>query len=553
MKENKIIKAIKNQNKLYLFSKILFSTLFALTIFFDSALVFVQNLRATVNEIYFSNITLKNILVFIVTWIITFVLLTIIEYVVSKIEDEIYIKQKNERKKKRVFLIIFCILLLLWMPYILSYFPGGIFADTQASIKQCLHLQSYDNMNPLAYTLIIKVCLSIGEIFNSAQLGINILGICQIVIMDLILSYFVYWLYKRDFSNTILVMVTIFFGCFKLIPMYALSMWKDTPFSLALFLYIITIAQIVYENGRKLNDKKQIVQYCILIFAISFLRGNGFYIALASTIMVLIVYRKNKISKFLIAAISTLCLAFIIKGPIFSALNLNDTTGGWNAVMINQIFYVKVNDGNITEEQNNLINSMCETTRLKEVYRPLLLDATTVDPAFNKQFIATNNSQIKQLWFELMIQNPVLYVKAYLLNTLGFWNVNRVFPDAYMSNFMWPGTEEIIDVQQTDYIEKWMGQSIIGNIQVTKLYSSAIFLFIMLASMIFTIKNKRYKNLLIYLPALFTWGTIVLATPIAFSLRYVYILVLITPVNFIIPFIKGEETKLIEGKIKNKI
>ena len=60
----------------------------------------------------------------------------------------------------------------------------------------------------------------------------------------------------------------------------------------------------------------------------------------------------------------------------------------------------------------------------------------------------------------------------------------------------------------------------------------------MLTSMIFAIKNKNYKNLLIYLPALFTWGTIVLATPIAFSLRYVYILVLMIPLDFVIPFLQ---------------
>ena len=65
----------------------------------------------------------------------------------------------------------------------------------------------------------------------------------------------------------------------------------------------------------------------------------------------------------------------------------------------------------------------------------------------------------------------------------------------------------------------------------------------MLASMIFTVYKKNYKNLLMYLPALFTWGTIMLATPIAFSLRYVYILVLMIPLDFIIPFLSNEKNK----------
>ena len=73
--------------------------------------------------------------------------------------------------------------------------------------------------------------------------------------------------------------------------------------------------------------------------------------------------------------------------------------------------------------------------------------------------------------------------------------------------------------------------------------NAKIFLFFMLTSMVYSIKNKRYKNLLIYLPALFTWGTIMLATPIAFSMRYVYILVLIVPMDFVIPFLSKDNSE----------
>lgn len=538
-------KEVKQKNTLYIIFKIILTTIFSLTIFVDSTLVFTEKIRGKINEIYFTDVTLRNILVFIGTWILTFLVLTLIEFVVSKIENEIYKNKENSEntgKKKRVFFIVFGVLLLLWMPYILSYFPGGVFADTKASIMQCLHITHYDNLNPLAYTLLIKICLMIGDIFKSQQLGLNIFGICQIITMAGILAYFVYWLYKKNFSNIVLVLVTLFFGVFKLIPMYALSIWKDTTFSLALFLYIINIASIVIKDGKNLNTTKQIITYVFLLLAVSFLRNNGLYVALATTIIIAIVYRKNKILKFAISALATFVLIFVVQGPIFTLLGINQNTNGTgNAVILNQIFYVGVTDGNMTEEQKEIINNMCEIEHLKKDYSPLLLDDTGHSEGFNAEFISTHKSEINKLWIELFIQNPISYIRAYLLNTLGYWDVNKALPDAYVSNVMWSGTDELIDVHQTDYVEKIMGQSIIGKIKVNKLYSSAIFLFIMLTSMIFTIKKKKYKNLLIYLPALFTWGTIVLATPIAFSMRYVYILVLMTPFNFIIPFLKNED------------
>lgn len=533
---------LKEKNILYIMCKIFFSTIFSFAIFLDSKLIFIQNIRAKVNEVYFDETKSNNVIILIITWIITYIILTIIGIIIDKIDQKFYI-EKRFKNKKSVFFIILAIILLFWMPYILTFFPGGIFSDTQTSIKQCLRIISYDNVNPLAYTLLIKICLVIGDFFNSAQIGMNIFGIMQILIMASILAYSVYWLYKKNVSIVVLVFITMFFSLFKLFPMYALSIWKDTPFCLALYAYVILIGEIVYKKGKNLNSIKINILYSLLFIAISFLRNNGFYVVLATTICILIAYRKNKILKFLIFSIITSIVVVMIKGPLFTLIGINKTTngGGWNAIKISQIFYTEVMGGDINPEQEELINKMCNIEKLKEVYSPFLLDATTVTPEFNNMFISEHKSEIDKLWIDLLLKNPDLYIKGYLLNTLGYWDVNRVFVDAYISDFTWSGTDEIIDFHQMDIIEKVTGKSIKDDIKLTRLYSSGIFLFMMLASMACTIKTKKYKNILMYLPALFTWGTIILAAPIAFSMRYVYILVLMVPYNFIIPFLKTSE------------
>lgn len=543
---------LKEKNILYIMCKLFFSTIFSIMFFLDRKLVFVQNIRAKATEVYFNETRTQNILVLILTCIITYIILTIIGIIFDKLEPKFYMKKKI-KNKKRIFFIVLAIILLFWMPYILTYFPGGIFSDTQVSIKQCLRINSYDNVNPLAYTLLIKICLIIGNFFNSAQIGMNIFGIMQIVMMASILSYSVYWLYRKNVSIVVLSFITLFFSLFKLFPMYALSIWKDTPFCLALYMYVILIGEIVYKNGKNLNSIKINILYSIIFIAVSFLRNNGFYVVLVTTICIIIAYRKNKILKFLIFSVITSILVFMIKGPLFNLIGINKTTNGgeWNAIKVSQIFYTEVMNGDINQEQEELVNKMCKIEKLKEVYSPFLLDATTIAPEFNDMFISEHQSEINKLWLELLFKNPDLYLKGYLLNTLGYWDANKVFIDAYISDFTWPGTEEIIDFHQTDIIENITGKSIKENIRITKLYSSGIFLFITLASMVFTIKTKNYKKLLMYLPALFTWGTIMLATPIAFSMRYVYILVLMVPYNFIIPFLKLEDEDEKREKIQS--
>ena len=96
---------------------------------------------------------------------------------------------------------------------------------------------------------------------------------------------------------------------------------------------------------------------------------------------------------------------------------------------------------------------------------------------------------------------------------------------------------------QIDYIEKLTGQSIKSIITPSAPISSAVFGFVAIFGCVLTIYKKRYKNLLIYLPAILTWATVLIAAPLAFSLRYVYILVLILPLGLILPILNQEHRK----------
>ena len=53
-----------------------------------------------------------------------------------------------------------------------------------------------------------------------------------------------------------------------------------------------------------------------------------------------------------------------------------------------------------------------------------------------------------------------------------------------------------------------------------------------------TIYRKKYNYLIIYVPALLTYLSILVATPVAFTLRYIYILVLTIPLYFFLAFSK---------------
>lgn len=554
----------KNQlknNKIYSFVKILFCIVFSFFIMMDSTLVFGGDIVGKLLDNYFTSITYHNIGIFIITFLISYLVITLIEVIVDKLKDKVYSKKIIEHKSKKIFIIAFAIILVLWLPYILSFFPGGIFADTIVSINEALGNTKLYNHNPVLYTLILRLFFNIGMAFsdsNGISLGLMLFTTAQVIAMDGVISYFIYWTYKRGISLKYVILEILFFGLFKLIPLYAISLWKDTIFCLALFLYIIFLADIVYEKGKNLTKVTGIIHYLILMTLVIFLRNNGIYIILFTTIILFFIFRKKllkQLRRFSIATIIMILICYTIQGPIFKMLNMNTEFVENLGMFLQQICYVVSKDGNMTEEQKEFINNIMPIESIKSAYSPCLIDSIKWSTEFNSKYIEDNKGKFFKVWFQMFLQNPVAYVKAYLLNSIGFWDVNEATFNAYTNHTMWPTLQEAPEYKQNDYIEKLTNHSIRNLLEPQTPISSAVFLFITLIGFIITVYRKKYVNLLIYCPIIATWLTIMVAVPVAFALRYVYILVLALPMSIIIPFLdvkETEETKLLRESNKRK-
>ena len=71
-------------------------------------------------------------------------------------------------------------------------------------------------------------------------------------------------------------------------------------------------------------------------------------------------------------------------------------------------------------------------------------------------------------------------------------------------------------------------------------------------SMVYVIKNKRYSNLIMFVPVLMVLATLLVASPIAFSLRYMFSLVAIMPFSLVFPMIEKENISEEKAKTVKK-
>ena len=519
--------------------RLLVALLFAIAFYLNYNLAYVDDIYAAADKIFFYPKTTQAFAYSFIVFIVVFLGITAFHTVSSKIKISYNpVARTPEKRDYLLWVIIFILLICAWSPYILSYFPGGIYPDTATCIGQA-RSGAYNNQQPLLYTMLFKICIIIAGELHAVML----FSILQIIFMAACFSYILYRLNLHDVNKFVLVLVLLYFALFNLIPLYVVSLWKDSLFSVALLMYIFKLTESVLLS-KDAPERLEIVQIIIWMVLSMFLRNNGIYVMILTSVILSLVYGKSLLKDYKVFFISTfaaLILTYIVQGPVFSKLNLNGPFVENLGVLQQQVAYVQVIGGDMTEEQAEFLNKVMPLETMKGFYRPFVVDTIKWCDQYNNEFLEENKGEFLKVWAGMLKENPKLYMDAYLYITLGYWNPFKQSEVSYINPQMWPDLVEVDRYWQKDVIRDMTGNSIRENLYPKTLYSSALFLFITL--ILFTLSvNKKDKSWLAFVPALTTYLTVFLATPLAFALRYVYIVVLTVPLFIIIPFLQCSDS-----------
>lgn len=300
----------------------------------------------------------------------------------------------------------------------------------------------------------------------------------------------------------------------------------------------------LYLNIQKNKWNFQIaLRFIVAMFLVAFTRNNGIYVVAFSTfVFVAATFKKVFIKKkttycLILFAISAI---IFIQGPIYQWGGVAQTDAIESlGIPLQQIGSVVAYDGHITEDQKECINRFIPYENIKEHYSPALDDNLKWFGGLDYVYLSGHKREFMKLWVRLFIQNPKTYLQAYLLATAGFWNVDVATGDAYVQNFIWPNS---YDLHQTDYFEKWCGFSFQHFVNPRHRISCAWFFWIFFICMILVMKNYGWRKSYLFTPQIGTWLTLMLATPIASSLRYIAPLLFTLPFVIILPILLKRET-----------
>ena len=467
-------------------------------------------------------------------------------FILEKNYFKINIDKKNKLISKKKFLLFSTIIgFLLYLPYLLKLYPGVLSFDSYTQLSQILGNTVYSNHHPILHTFIIKLFYDFGVLISgNNNIGILMYFIFQMLCASFIFSWVTYTLYKNNINKYYLIFLWLFFFITPYNAIYSITMWKDILFS-----YIVLFMSIFiwdhYYNQETWTVKNKII-FTILSILICLLRSNGFYAYIIFIVLFYFLYKKE-FRKILMEIIITLVITIIFKYPLLSLLKIKQPDFIESlSIPLQQVAYVIRKDGNISQEEKELISKICNYEEIKNdqdhyhISNPVKNNIREND---KDNYLEKNKFEYLKLWFNIGIKNLKYYKDAYALQTRGYYYHNYGKYWVYLKDLTTDGIYGKIDIERKDYLPSFFSKTVDTALKINDFIhyhfgSLAISLYIVLISLFITINKK--KNILIYIIPLSIVATLLIATPVACEFRYFYPIYLIAPAFLIISFKRGD-------------
>lgn len=396
---------------------------------FSTFLVLGNSIK-TNSTVEYNNIGIYFAIIFL-SFIITAILVQIYK-LIEKIENKEDNTEKKKLSEKKKNLIIFFIILICWVPVFLAAYPGYFCYDAMTQITNRIQGILTD-WHPVLYSLTISsIIMLVTYITGSANLGIAVYTILQMIIISACFTYCIAFLRKYKVNKYIRIISILYYALFPTVVMFAMCSTKDVLFTAAVIVSIIVSIEALLDKEKFLNSKMSQCKFVLSIFLAIILRNNALYAYIPFLAIFTFVFKNKEIWKVMVGIAIIYTIYTII---LYGGLKVSRTRSAEAfSVPLQQIARVyNYNKESLTEEEIEKIYEYSSEEQLKE-YIPECSDAIKAK-VYLKEY---GYGKFLKLWFNIGIKNPGIYIDSFLANTLGFWypdtiidGYNKKVPDLY--------------------------------------------------------------------------------------------------------------------------
>jgi hypothetical protein len=305
---------------------------------------------------------------------------------------------KQDKKIGKYYWLLFTLpMLAVWTLYLLAFWPGEMSPDSMAQWGQAL-TGAYTDAHPPLYAfsiwLITRFWLSPGAI-----------GLFQLLCLSFATAWGLKVLIQNGLNTNAAWFVAIIFALSPLNSTLVISLWKDIPYAIAFMVFSIQILQMIFSGGKWLENWVNCMALVLSSLSIMLFRHNGVPVPVISLIIAILFFRHYWI-RLCIIIIAMVFSWVLIRGPVYDRIGVDKTTGFENAVFIHHIAAHVVKGGPLSQDERNLVNLILPVEDWR--YDCCNMLPTYDSPNFDPQKTVQYSNEIKELFFKLVLKEPLL-------------------------------------------------------------------------------------------------------------------------------------------------
>ncbi|MDK2982130.1 MAG: hypothetical protein PWQ55_2477 [Chloroflexota bacterium] len=322
-------------------------------------------------------------------------------------------RRKGRKTRRFGWLTYMLPMLLLWGFTLLVFWPGIMSGDSMTLWTQNLE-GNYSDWQSAFYALVLAGLMKIW--YSPAFI---------VVLQMMLFAFLVAWglktLQDEGVSRIVLWAISILFAISPLNNLYAITLWRDIPYALAV-MWLTVIALKVYLSRGGWVKGWGWVWLGISGFLIAILRQNGIPVAFALLVLLPIFYRKywKRLAGSLL-----LCLALFLfmKGPVYTWLDVDRSKSGQsNLILLHHIAAHLDADTPLTTDEEAYINSFLPIPDWD--YYCCYVGTISYDNDFQRDRFLASSAENRKLALDLFLRDPLVDVQHTVCSGELTWRFN---------------------------------------------------------------------------------------------------------------------------------
>lgn len=419
-------------------------------------------------------------------------------------------------------------------------YPGVLTPDSLSQLSQAWGNDVYMNHHPWLHTALIKLFYNIGYgITGDVYAGIACYTLFQMIMVSLSIGYAIECMYEAGISRKLRIAMLL---CFVILPynlIYAVTMWKDILFTMAVLVFTVTIIRICAKST--IRDQ---ILFVISGISMCVLRHNGFY-AFVATVVIWLFFMRKDLKRYIAYAALIIIVAMLCRGPLMKACGVEPGEYVYNmCIPLQQIGRVVVDGGELSAEEQQWLEGINTLDYIRAGY-----STQGADPMFawvldgNREYFDSHQGEFLKIWISIGVHHPMAYLNAFFDLTMGYWAPMNPQQTVYfgitantMDLYEHPVISGPVLIKINELITKFYEMIPVYGF----MYCMGGYFWIMLILGCICINVKAYKKLYAFLPVFMLTLTLFIATPLVADVRYGYALLVILPYLMVYTFTRNE-------------